>query len=165
MITKAEFCTYIKEYEHAMYSVAYSIVGNEHDASDAIGEAIVKAYSKLDSLRNPKAFKSWILRIVHNEAVELIRRNIPSVDLEAAYNLTDSDTESRRAEKLDLREAVKTLPQPYRTVITLYYYEGMPMEDIAHVTISTPLAVRQQISRGRKMLRQMLKEDFLHESL
>ena len=163
MISKAEFCTKIKQYENAMYAVAYSILKNEHDAGDAIGEAILKAYSRLDSLKNPDAFKAWILRIVHNEAVELIRKNTPSVDIEEAHQIPSTDTESKRTEKLDLREAVESLPQPYRTVITLYYYESMPMPDIAEITSSTLVAVRQQLSRGRKMLRQMLKEDFLHE--
>ena len=76
--------------------------------------------------------------------------------------ITD-DSEIRRTEKLDLQAAVETLPQPYRTVITLYYYEHMTMEDIAEITSASPLAVRKQLSRGRKMLRQILKEDYRYE--
>ena len=163
MISKAEFCTNIKKYENTMYAVAYSVVKNEHDAGDAVGEAILKAYAHLDTLKNPDAFKAWILRIVHNEAVELIRKNTPTMDIEAANQVPLDDTETKRTEKMDLREAVKNLPQPYRTVITLYYYESLSMEDIASITGATALAVRKQLSRGRKRLRQMLKEDFLHE--
>lgn len=163
MISKAEFCTYIKEYEHAMYAVAYSITGNPHDAGDAIGEAILKAYANLDKLRDKDAFKAWILRIVHNETVELLRKQRPSVDIESAHHLITDDSEIRRTEKLDLKAAVETLPQPYRTVITLYYYEHMTMADIAEITSASPLAVRKHLSRGRKMLRQILKEDYRYE--
>lgn len=163
MISKAEFCNYIKEYENVMYITAYSILKNDHDAADAIGEAILKAYSNLNNLKDPKVFRSWILRIVHNEAVSLIRKNRPVTELENARHITDGDNETKRTEKMDLKEAVENLPQPYRTVITLYYYQSLSMDDIAGITGTSALTVRKQLSRGRKMLRTMLKEDFLHE--
>ena len=163
MISKADFCTYIKKHENAMYAVAYSIVKNEHDASDAVGEAILKAYARLDTLKNPEAFKTWILRIVHNEAVELIRKITPTVEIEEAYDVPIEHTESKHTEKIDLHKAMEKLPQPYRTVITLYYYEELPMTAIAEITDTSTISVRQQLSRGRKQIRQMLKEDFLHE--
>ena len=58
-----------------MYYFAYSIVRNKDDASDVVNESILKAYEKLDNLKNEELFKSWILRIVHNTAIELIRKN------------------------------------------------------------------------------------------
>lgn len=146
-----------------MYAVAYSVVKNEYDAGDVIGEAILKAYSRLDTLKNPEAFKSWIIRIVHNEAIELIRKNKSVMELDAAEHIASNDTESKRTETMDLQAALKTLAQPYSTVITLYYYEGFTVADIAEVTGVTALSVRKQLSRGRKQLRRILKEDFLHE--
>lgn len=57
-----------------MYYLAFSLVQNEADAADVIGEAILRAYKSIDGLKSEKAFKPWLLKIIHNTAVEYIRK-------------------------------------------------------------------------------------------
>ena len=61
---------------------------------------------------------------------------------------------------ITLREAVNSLKQPYRTVVVLYYYENLSVLKISQITGATSVAVKKQLSRARKMLREILKEDF-----
>ena len=82
MIDKTAFCDLIRLHEKTMYSLAYSVVGNEADAEDVICESILRAYKNIDMLKNEKAFKTWVLRIVHNTAFELIRKNSKTISLE-----------------------------------------------------------------------------------
>ena len=89
MIGKEEFCNKIKQCEASMYYLAYSIVKNKDDASDVVNESILKAYEKLDKLKNEESFKSWILRIVHNTAIELIKKNKEMIDIEEDDNLVE----------------------------------------------------------------------------
>lgn len=157
---KDEFCAYIRQWEKAMYALAYSIVKNEADAGEVISEAVFRAWKNLGTLKNEKAFKTWILRIVHNTAVELIRKNARLLLVEETVDHAGEGNEERITDRLALRNAVESLKQPYREVVVLFYYENLSAAKIAQIMGSNMAAVKKQLSRARKMLREMLKEDF-----
>lgn len=162
MTSKEDFCREIKRHEGAMYALAHTIVKNDSDACEIISEAIYRAYAALDSLKDDKAFKSWILSIVHNVAVEYIRKNTKVIPLEEV-NLVDDKSEESLNTKLTIRNAVDSLSQSYRTVVVLYYYEDLSISQISKITGKTTVTVKQQLSRGRKQLREILKEDFRND--
>ncbi len=157
MIEKDEFCECIRQNENAMYSLAYSIVRNDADAAEVLSESVYRAYKNLESIKNPKAFKTWILRIVHNTAVELIRRNSKTV---LTYEIPPTPDNECFESSFDLRNAVESLKQPYRTVVILFYYENLSISKIAQITDSNSVTVKKQLSRARNMLKESLKEDF-----
>lgn len=159
MLDKDTFCENIRICEKAMYYTAFSIVGNESDASDIISESVYRAYKSVDTLKNKNAFKPWVLRIVHNTAVETIRKNkiIPS---DKTSDISNDDLENSILTKLTVGDAVSGLKQPYRTVILLFYYENLSISKIAQITGTNTATVKKQLSRARNMLREILKEDF-----
>lgn len=158
----AEFCENIRQYEEVMYAVAFSILRNDADCADAISESIVKAYMSREELKNKKVFKSWILKILHNTAMDMLRKKCDTVDIDDQYELSDERVTSEGLQtKIALRDAVDSLKQPYRTVVTLYYYSDMTVSEIANITCVTVPNVKKQLSRARDMLREILnKEDF-----
>lgn len=160
MTDKDTFCEQIRLCENAMYSLAYSIVRNDSDAGEVISESIYRAYKSLDTLKSEKKFKSWILRIVHNTAVEMIRKNSKNVLTEKLSDIPDSSSENDITIRITVREAVNNLKQPYRTVVILFYYENLSASKIAQITGTNVVTVKKQLSRARKMLREFLKEDF-----
>lgn len=160
MTDKDTFCEQIRLCENAMYSLAYSIVRNDSDAGEVISESIYRAYKSLDTLKSEKKFKSWILRIVHNTAVEMIRKNSKNVLTEKLSDIPDSSSENDITIRITVREAVNSLKQPYRTVVILFYYENLSASKIAQITGTNVVTVKKQLSRARKMLREFLKEDF-----
>ena len=162
MIDKEEFCNKIKQCEVSMYYLAYSIVKNKDDASDVINESILKAYEKLDKLKNEEVFKSWILRIVHNTAIELIRKNKDVINIEEVNNTLEVKESSDVETKLTLRDAINKLKNPYREVIILFYYEDFSTEKISKITNSNIITVRKQLSRARKQLKAILKEENIY---
>ena len=164
MIDKENFCEHIRQQENAMYSLAFSVVKNDADAAEIISESIFRAYRKIDTLKNENAFKPWILRIVHNTAVEFVRKNAKIVSMET-IDLVDEDVENHLLTTISLQEAVKSLKQPYRTVVTLYYYEEFSIAQIAKITDTSMVTVKQRLFRARKQLREILKEGFENESI
>lgn len=160
MTDKDEFCENIRLCERSMYRLAYSIVKNESDAGEVISESIYRAYKNMSTLKNKNSFKPWILRIVHNTAVELIRKNSNFIPVEEIRDTVMEDTANEITKKLALRDMVEALKQPYRTVVVLFYYENLPISKIAHITGTNIVAVKKQLSRARQMLRERLKEDF-----
>ncbi len=160
MTDKDAFCEHIRQCEKAMYSLAFSIVRNDTDASEVISESIYRAYKNINSLRNEGSFKPWILRIVHNTAVEMIRKNSKITPMEELIDVADDSNENEITTRLVLRDAVESLNQPYRTVVVLFYYENLSVSKIAQITGDNIVAVKKQLSRARKMLLEILKEDF-----
>lgn len=156
---KDKFCENIRLCESAMYYLALSVLRNETDALEAISEAIYRAYKNIDTLKNERSFKPWILSIVHNTAVEIIRKN---GNVSPVYEVPETalHKEEDVVSKIVLREAVESLKNPYKTVVLLFYYENLSVSEIARITGANTAAVKQQLSRARKMLREILKEDF-----
>lgn len=163
MNDKEEFLKQLSLYRNDMYLLALSLVRNDADAGDVISEAIYRAYNNMDKLKKASAFKPWILRIVHNAAVEMIRKNARLLPQDTIDSGESEGHENRIVTKMALWEAVGQLKQPYRTVVILFYYEELPIAQIAGITKSSPGAVKKQISRARAMLRELLKEEFIHE--
>ena len=160
-MTNEVFSALIRENENSMYAVAYSVLKNDNDAADAIGESILRAYSSLDSLKNEKAFKPWLLKIIHNTCLETLRKRKITLDIDEQYDLADEKASEDHSTRLALRDAVESLRQPYRTVVVLYYYENMSIKEISLISGDSTQAVKKQLSRAREMLKNLIrKEDF-----
>lgn len=162
MSEKDEFCGQVRLCEAAMYAVAFSIVRNDADCAEIISESVFRAYRKNDALRNRNAFKAWILKIVHNTAVEFVRKRANTVSLDE-IDSAGGDDEDRTATALTVRAAVGRLDQPYRTVIELYYFEDFSVYQISQITSVTSVTVKKRLSRAREQLREILREDFGNE--
>lgn len=158
--SKEEFCEQIRCYEKSMYHLALSILKNEADAGDAVSEAIYRAYRNRNTLKNKKAFQAWILQIVHNTAVEIIRKNSKFIYMDEMEDTGEAHYDSDIAAAVTVREAVEGLRQPYQTVVILFYYENLSAREISHITNTSIVTVKKQLSRARKMLLEVLKEDF-----
>lgn len=147
------FCDNIKNLENGMYRLSYSILKNEEDAKDAVQEAIYNAYKNLETLKDKRKFKSWIYKIVTNTSFEILRNK---------KNYIDIEQENIPAEKIDidtnltLWKAVQGLEQPYRTTITLFYYEDMSIKEISEITGSKVDAIKKQLSRGRDKIKEVI---------
>ncbi len=161
MTDKAYFSEQIRAHEGSIYGLAYSILKNEHDAADAMQDAILKAYGSLHTLRDRSKFKSWMLTIVHNTAMEHLRRLRPTVDIDEQYDLAAPAPSIDHETRQTVWEAVQKLKLPYREIVLLFYYENYSTGQIAQMLDSPPATIRQQLFRARKMLAQLLnKEDF-----
>lgn len=147
------FCDNIKNLENGMYRLSYSILKNEEDAKDAVQEAIYNAYKNLETLKDKRKFKSWIYKIVANTSFEILKNK---------KNYIDIEQENIPAEKIDidtnltLWKAVQGLEQPYRTTITLFYYEDMSIKEISEITGSKVDAIKKQLSRGRDKIKEVI---------
>lgn len=152
---KMEFCEAIKKYEKQLYAIAFAILENEADTQDAVCSAIQKGYEKIDQLRNPLKFKSWITTITRNEALQIKRKR---VDLPGDDKL-ESMLQPAIDQHNELWDIVQTLREEYRIVIVLYYYNGLTIREISNI-LGVPVGtVKSRMSRGRKILKDVLEEE------
>ena len=121
----------------------------------------MKAYCNYNGLKNPQKFKQWILRIVHNTAIDYIQKRFDVIDVEIQEQTNEFSTIDKES-KMVIWDAVQKIKLPYRTVLILFYYEGYSIFQISEIMSTSVVNVKQQLSRGRKMLAKVLnKEDFL----
>lgn len=119
-MTKEELGTLILNSERQLYSTAKTILINDQDCADAIQETIVKAFSKIGTLRNDKYAKTWLIRILINECYTLLRKSSKLVSLEGMSEMTEIETD-QRTDYSDLYRAVNSLKEELRMPVILYY--------------------------------------------
>ncbi|MCI8565754.1 MAG: sigma-70 family RNA polymerase sigma factor [Lachnospiraceae bacterium] len=141
-----------------LYRLAFGILRNEEDACDALQEALCIGYEKLADLRQRSRFRPWMMKITANAAYDILRKRPNLVDLEEIGELPEPRPGVSQTESMSLKEAVDSLPEEYRIVVLLFYYEDMPVRQISDITGVSNDLVRTRLSRARQMLRKIWKE-------
>lgn len=152
-MTKEELGTLILNSERQLYSTAKTILINDQDCADAIQETIVKAFSKIGTLRNDKYAKTWLIRILINECYTLLRKSSKLVSLEGMSGMTEIETD-QRTDYSDLYRAVNSLKE----AVILYYIEDFNIKEIAQILEITEGAVQKRLARARGKLKRNLQE-------
>ena len=156
-MTKENLGRLILESERQMYLTAKTILHNDQDCGDAIQEAIVKAFQKIDTLRQEKYAKTWLMRILINECYSLLRRESRYVSMEEIKESSSGEAEEKR-DYSDLYSAVNSLKEELRIPVILYYGEDFSIREIAQILEITEGAVQKRLFRARMQLRDRLTQ-------
>ena len=140
----------------SMYRFALSIMKNHDDACDAVSEAVLHAYVNIGSLCFGEKFRSWIMTILYNVCMNMLRSRIPYSDFDAEEKMYVSSSETDIAVKITLWDAVCALPSNYRNIVVLFYYDNLKIREISNITGLTSDTVKKRLSRAREMLRKAL---------
>ena len=156
-MTKENLGRLILESERQMYLTAKTILRNDQDCGDAIQEAIVKSFQKIDTLRQDKYAKTWLMRILINECYSLLRRESRYVSMEEMRELSIGEAEEKK-DYSDLYSAVRSLKEELRIPVILYYGEDFSIREIAQILEITEGAVQKRLFRARMQLRDRLTQ-------
>jgi RNA polymerase sigma-70 factor, ECF subfamily len=159
---KEDFLALINENRLSIYRVAKGILSNQYDIEDAIQNTIIKAYEKINTLKNDNLFRTWIIRILINECNEIIRKNKRIISLDEGIN---HETYNDVYEDIDLTRAINLLCEELRIVTVLFYFEDMATKDIAVILEIPEGTVRSRLSRARQQLRKVIEEVDLNEDV
>lgn len=140
-----------------MYHVAKTLLQSNDDCGDAIQEAIVKAFSKLHTLKKDSYGKTWLIRIVINECYTIMRKGKRVVPLED-HMAKEPSEQWEQEDYSDLYEAISRLTEQTRLSVTLYYMEGYSIKEIAALMDTTESAVKNRLARAREKIRGELEE-------
>lgn len=153
---KEAFIKVIKEHEGTLYRVAKGILRSEEDTEDAIQNTIIKAYEKASTLKNEEYFKTWLIRILINESNLIIRKNKKLISVEEIDN---ERYHIDSYENIDITRAIEGLNENLRIVTLLFYYEDISIKEIAKILLIPEGTVRSRLTRARKELYEIMKED------
>jgi RNA polymerase sigma-70 factor (ECF subfamily) len=154
-MTGRELEELLKHHAPAARALALSVTGNASDADDAVQEALLAAVEHAGDVDVERSPKSWLLKVTHNKARDLMRRRKVR---EASDELEGVSAPVTNVDVDAVRRAFQKLPSQYRAAMHLAYYEDMPYADIAETLSMSVSAVKMTILRGRELLRAALKE-------
>lgn len=152
-MTKAEFVLRVRGMERRLYRVSRTLLASDADCEDAVQEALLRAWTKLESLKQPRFFETWLIRILINECRNLYRR-CPPVQQELPENLC-----APACEGSELFEALQHLPEKQRITLELHYIEGYKTREIAKMMGVPESTVKWRLAQGRKELKRQIGEE------
>jgi RNA polymerase sigma-70 factor, ECF subfamily len=170
---KTEFARLVDLYSNQIYRLAIKILGDPHDAEDVLQETFIKAYRSLPSFEGRSSISTWLYRIAANEALMVVRRRKPEINMISSDGDSDEDEVSPPAQIVDwcclpenellsseakifLDQAVEKLSTNLRMVFILRDIQGLSIRETADVLKISEMAVKTRLLRARLQLREEL---------
>lgn len=147
-----------QRYAQMVYRMAYARTGSKTDAEDVVQEVFLRLVRARPSFRDEEHGKAWLLRVAANCTNDLFR--LPWRKREEP--LRPSMAAEEGPEPSGVLEAVLALPEKYRLVVHLYYYEELSTAEIGRIIGRSEGAVRSRLFRAKRMLRDLLGEEEYH---
>jgi len=154
-----------------VYNIAYRLLGNEQDASEALQDAFLRAYRFLSKFQFKSSFYTWLYRIATNVSLSKLRgrERVETVSLDQTvgdsgevaleipdYKYAPERLMQQRELRQALQDAVDELPEDYRSVVVLRDLEDLSNEEVSKVLKLSVAAVKSRLHRGRLVLREKL---------
>jgi len=149
------------KYGDQIFSVAFSICQNRADADDVVQDTLIRYFSLRKDFENVEHLKAWLIRVAINRAKDITSSFWRRTKVEWEDYMDELAFEE--PEDSRLFEAVMHLPEKYRTVIHLFYYEDYAIEEITNILHRPKGTVKSQLNRGRKLLKNVLQEEWNYD--
>ena len=146
----------LNDYGNSILRLAYSYLHNMADAEEVVQDTMLQYLKTVPVFADRVHEKAWCLRVASNLAKNRIKYN----RLRDTDELNEELASENREDLSFVWEAVKALPVKYREVVHLFYHEGYSTAQIAGILKMNEATVRSNLSRGRKQLREVLKEAY-----
>lgn len=156
MLTKEEFACAVRDHKDTVFRVAFSYMKNRDDADDITQNVFLKLFRSDIAFENPEHLRSWLIRVAINECKSVFRtpwRKMENIEDYAEQLAMPSPKHT------ELLSMVMSMPEKYRVIIYLFYYEEYSTEEIAELLGVPPATIRTRLARGRKRLKNILTED------
>jgi RNA polymerase sigma-70 factor (ECF subfamily) len=169
---RSEFARLIDTHSNQIYRVALKMLNNPQDAEDVLQNTFLKAFQKIHLFEGRSKISTWLYRIATNEALMMIRKQRPEIDITEASNEDDNDINSPSVfidwcclpenelvsteSKQELDRAILRLSETLRIVFILRDIEGLSIQETSQILNISETAVKTRLLRARLNLREQL---------
>ena len=156
------YAALIERYQNKLLHYANSLVKDQDKAADIVQNSFIKAFVNLNSFNIKNKFSSWIYRIVHNEALNLLKKYPGETPLLDDVDFkSDEDIEEnliRSETKLQVEKCLKEIPILYSEPLSLYYIDNKSYEEISDILRIPMGTVAIRISRAKKLMKNICQK-------
>jgi len=145
----------METYGTMLFRLCFVSLGNANDAEDAVQETLIKYIQKKPVFESAEHEKAWLIAVATNKCRDMLRFKArhPVVDVEEIKEYTTEELDS------GILEALLTLPEKFRTVLTLFYVEEYSVREIATIIGKTTSAVKMRLQKGRILLGEAYRKE------
>ncbi|WP_028519239.1 RNA polymerase sigma factor [Ruminococcus flavefaciens] len=147
----------VEKYGDMLYRISLLILKNTADAEDAVQETFIKYFTKAPEFADGEHEKAWLITVATNKCRDMIRyrtrHETESEELLNTYAVEKSDS--------GILEALMELSDKYRIIMVLFYVEQYKIDEIADITGVSVSAVKMRLSRGRKLLEEKYRKEYM----
>ena len=164
----------VQTYQRQVINLAYGMLSDTEDATDAAQEVFIKIYRNIDRFEGKSSLSTWIYRITSNVCKDFLRKRTRTIQSVSIYESSEDDddrpmeikdssptpqehmeiTETQR----EVRKALDELPEEYKSVIVMYDLEGLSYDEISNVLQCPVGTIKSRLNRARKALKKNLSE-------
>ncbi len=152
----------IEMHKDYLYKIAFSYTRDESTALDVVRDCVINGYEYIKKLRQPEFFKTWITKILINAAKDVLKKSEKYI-LSDSIEILEPHNSLPIEEKLDLYQAIDFLPDNYRSIIVLRYFNDLKISQISYIMGIPEGSVKGYLNRARQELKNYLKEDYIYE--
>jgi RNA polymerase sigma-70 factor (ECF subfamily) len=138
-----------------LYRTAFLYVGNREDALDIVQETAYKAFLAVGQLKNERFFLTWLTKILIHCAFDVIKKKKKEIPIENIIDLSSGKIE-KRDEHVDLVRAINQLKEHYRNAVILFYFQDLPISEVAKIMNVPENTVKTYLHRGKSQLKKLL---------
>ncbi|MDD9267059.1 RNA polymerase sigma factor SigW [Paenibacillus sp. GCM10023248] len=168
------FAELVELYKDKIFHLAYRMLNNKQEAEDAVQETFLRVYTNLHRYDENQKFSTWIFRIGTNLCIDKLRRrkNTYSLDAEMPdgegndyYAMLPSNEDTPEKQIMvsetqeQIRRAIATLPEKYKSIVVLRYLQDMSLQEISEVLDMPVTTIKTRVHRGREYLRKRLEQE------
>jgi len=155
---QAAYALLVKRHSRALFSTCLRILGNVHDAEDVTQETLIQGYTQITALKDPDKFVQWLLCIGKNACTNVLRKRTRQ-NQHATQQLACGPANDKPDERLVcLRQALTRLPEQYRAILQLHYFDGHKTKELAAFLKISHQGARTRLFRARRKLADILAE-------
>ena len=157
------FLKLFQQHEADIYRMAYVYVKNQEDALDIVQEVAYQSFKKIHTLRSPEYFKTWLMKITMNIAMNVIRENKKVIHLKPEYEEFIGIENEDMSLSISLRTLIEELDEDEKSIVLLRFYQDYTFKEISEI-LEIPLGTAKSILyRAINKLRKQYKEDDSYE--
>lgn len=151
------FVELIEIYKEYLFKISCVYLKDNGDSADAIQETILSMYEKIDSIKNPRYFKTWMTKILINKCNDTNKRKKSVVQFNDY--IENNYYESMDVSQIEFRSIIEPLQENYRIVILLHYLQQFSVKEISEILDIPQGTVKSRLYRGREILKERYRKD------
>ena len=160
-----EYNSCVDKYLKMVYRISFHYFGNREDAEDVSQDVFLKLYSHNTKFESEEELKAWLIRVTTNTCHSYFRnpfrKRKTEIDEKEIENIVgSSSSEQEIINRKVVMDAVMSLPERYRIVVYLYYYEEYSICQSSNTMNIKETTIQTRLSRAREKLKSVLKDCF-----
>ena len=162
-ISEKQFDFVYNEYAKELLYIAYGYTRNKEDSIDIMQNAYVALLKSNKKFESNEHIKYFLIRVTINESINLVNSYSHKKVIKNNNFVINIPEPNKEELQYDLSEIVNTLPEKYKTIIILYYYDDMKIKDISNVLNISEPAVKKRLERARNLIKEIIERNYKND--